>query len=545
MRSASTRQRGECACSADTVASFSSVCGPSGTTFRSRRPTPPCPSPAAITVVQLGYANDVNLAASRLCAKVDLGWAASIGVSAHPALPRVANITAQQNVGGLASFVLDTPYSIGFVSPVAVRVSLAQLVNQAGKSVAATPATVSQATLELIANGILAGGNGFDLSNAQSAFAWPVSVKKKKTCSCRGRGRRALPLLPPPLLSDCRLRAALRCCSRSTPMSEFGVDATRGGTALPLNPLSDPSCHHLPVLFFLVSQQHGRVRVHRPRLRPQHLRRQGRGAQVPALGQPEWGAAGARSGALGQRARSAPLLCADACAVGLAAQSDSEALRHGGPAVRWGAANKHAQRRTAIHRPGSRPNARTRSLTHRRGALFVRPLLLLIFFVPVLFFLFFFFIFDFQMYESPVVSALAEGGNIALLPSLYLKQSGLLDQMRREILCDGDALLQADSTSASVRGNAIIAASVSLITQLYKQVDPSTSTRKHEQRARGSAQGQTRGGTTARRRAAARALRASGTGRDQGRGATARPVVARLGSSGALRLLASAAAPSP
>ena len=160
--------------------------------------------PAAITVVQLGYANDVNLAASRLCAKVDSGWAAAIGVSAHPALPHVANITAQQNVGGLASFVLDTPYSIGFVSPVAVRVSLAQLVNQAGKSVAATPATVSQATLELIANGILAGGNGFDLSNAQSAYAWPVSVKKKNKNKKKHSawGRRALTLLPPPLLSD-------------------------------------------------------------------------------------------------------------------------------------------------------------------------------------------------------------------------------------------------------------------------------------------------------------------------------------------------------
>jgi hypothetical protein len=78
------------------------------------------------------------------------------------------------------------------------------------------------------------------------------------------------------------------------------------------------------------------------------------------------------------------------------------------------------------------------------------------------------------MYESSVAAALADTANIALPPALYLKQSGMLDQMRREILCDGGSLIQADSTSASVRGNAMITSSVNLMTQLYAQVDSST-----------------------------------------------------------------------
>jgi hypothetical protein len=78
------------------------------------------------------------------------------------------------------------------------------------------------------------------------------------------------------------------------------------------------------------------------------------------------------------------------------------------------------------------------------------------------------------MYESPVAAALAESANIALFPDFFLKHSGLLDQMRREILCDGGSLIQADSTSASVRGNAMITSSVNLMTQLYAQVDSST-----------------------------------------------------------------------
>jgi hypothetical protein len=83
------------------------------------------------------------------------------------------------------------------------------------------------------------------------------------------------------------------------------------------------------------------------------------------------------------------------------------------------------------------------------------------------------------MYESPVAATLAESADIALLPSSYLKHSGLLDQMRREILCDGSSLVQADSTSASVRGNAIITSSVNLMTQLYTQVDSSTFAHSH------------------------------------------------------------------
>jgi hypothetical protein len=52
------------------------------------------------------------------------------------------------------------------------------MINQAGKNVAATPATVAQSFLELGPNGVLEDDNGFDLTNPQSAFAWPVSVDR-------------------------------------------------------------------------------------------------------------------------------------------------------------------------------------------------------------------------------------------------------------------------------------------------------------------------------------------------------------------------------
>ena len=96
------------------------------------------------------------------------------------------------------------------------------------------------------------------------------------------------------------------------------------------------------------------------------------------------------------------------------------------------------------------------------------------------------------MYESPVVAALTESSNIAMPPALFLKQTGMLDQMRREILCEGDSLLQTDTTSASVRGNEIVTASINLMTQLYEQVDSSTLTRAatYAAGARGRAAGQ-------------------------------------------------------
>ena len=72
-----------------------------------------------------------------------------------------------------------------------------------------------------------------------------------------------------------------------------------------------------------------------------------------------------------------------------------------------------------------------------------------------------------------MAAALAETAEIALLASSYVKHSGLLGRMRREILCDGGSLVRADSTSASIRGSAIITSSVNLMTQLYAQVDSS------------------------------------------------------------------------
>ena len=129
-----------------------------------------------ITVVQLKYGNNVNLAASLLCDKVDAGWTANFGVTYNPPLTHVVDISMAQGTKGLAAYVLDTPYSIGWLSPVSVRTQIAQLINQAGKTVAPTTSTVTQASLELTSNGIMKGGVGFDLSNAQSAFAWPASV---------------------------------------------------------------------------------------------------------------------------------------------------------------------------------------------------------------------------------------------------------------------------------------------------------------------------------------------------------------------------------
>ena len=138
-------------------------------------------------MLQLDFANDANLAASRLCNKVDAGWAATIGVSNNPNLSNIVRLTFQHSSTGLASHVLDNPYTIGWLSPVVVKTQMAQLVNQAGKSVAASPATVSQAFLELSANGILPGGMGFDLANPQSAYAWPASVHRAgQTARVRG-----------------------------------------------------------------------------------------------------------------------------------------------------------------------------------------------------------------------------------------------------------------------------------------------------------------------------------------------------------------------
>lgn len=133
-----------------------------------------------IIVVQLRYVNNVNMAASLLCNKVDAGWAATMGATYNPPLTHVVDISMAQGTKGLAAYVLDTAYSIGWLSPVSVRAQLAQLINQAGKIVAPTTSTVSQASLELITNGIMDGGMGFDLSNAQSAYAWPASVHTRQ-----------------------------------------------------------------------------------------------------------------------------------------------------------------------------------------------------------------------------------------------------------------------------------------------------------------------------------------------------------------------------
>ena len=151
-----------------------------------------------IIVAHLTFVNDLNVGVSLLCNKVDAGWAATIGVSNNPVLPHAVSISALQNGNGVASFVLDHPYSIGLIPRVAVRNQIAQLINQAGKTVSSSPATVAQAFLELAANGPLPDGNGFDLSNAQSAYAWPMSVhtaerQGREKNSAQQRDRRTAP----------------------------------------------------------------------------------------------------------------------------------------------------------------------------------------------------------------------------------------------------------------------------------------------------------------------------------------------------------------
>jgi len=80
------------------------------------------------------------------------------------------------------------------------------------------------------------------------------------------------------------------------------------------------------------------------------------------------------------------------------------------------------------------------------------------------------------MYESPVVASLAKNTNVAMLPAMYLEQSDLLKRLRHEVRCSGGSLVSSDSTSASISGNAMLASSVSLMTQLYEQIDSSKQT---------------------------------------------------------------------
>ena len=132
-----------------------------------------------IIFAQMDFAHGASLATSRLCTKVDPQWAATIGVTSCPVMPHTVGIAMDQGSAGIASFVLDNPWSIGLSSPVAtIKVPRANMINQAGKNVAATPATVAQSFLELAQSGILEDDNGFDLTNPQSAFAWPVSVDR-------------------------------------------------------------------------------------------------------------------------------------------------------------------------------------------------------------------------------------------------------------------------------------------------------------------------------------------------------------------------------
>jgi hypothetical protein len=139
--------------------------------------------PDPIVIVMLNYANEANNAGSKLCTKVDPGWASApgLGITSVPAIPDpVMRITAAQGGNGLASTIVDTPFTFGWggVSTMATITSLRNvaLINQAGRTVNPTAASQSQAFLEMAALGFIADGSGFDLTNPQSAYAWPISA---------------------------------------------------------------------------------------------------------------------------------------------------------------------------------------------------------------------------------------------------------------------------------------------------------------------------------------------------------------------------------
>lgn len=133
-----------------------------------------------IIYVHVNFPNDGFIAMTRLCTKIDAVWADTIGVTSLPMLPFSGwiSINRAQSTAGFGAYVLANPWTLGWWSEVAsMRVPSASFINQAGKTVQPNTAAVSQAFLELAAKGIVAGG-GYDLTHAQSAFAWPVSVHK-------------------------------------------------------------------------------------------------------------------------------------------------------------------------------------------------------------------------------------------------------------------------------------------------------------------------------------------------------------------------------
>jgi hypothetical protein len=135
-----------------------------------------------IIYVHVNFPNDGFIAMTRLCTKIDPVWAATIGVTNLPVLAYSGwiSINRAQSTAGFGAYVLANPWTLGWWSEVAnMRVPSASFINQAGKTVQPNTASVSQAFLELAAKGIVAGG-GYDLTHAQSAFAWPVSVDKSR-----------------------------------------------------------------------------------------------------------------------------------------------------------------------------------------------------------------------------------------------------------------------------------------------------------------------------------------------------------------------------
>lgn len=126
--------------------------------------------------VQYGYSSDVHTATTRMCAKADAGW--TLGTTDWPQFVRsnfVSISLTQTASGGHTAYIVNNPYSIGW--GVVSSAPMADIINAAGNPVSPSASTVGQAFLEMASNGILAGGKGFDLSNALGAFAWPANFQ--------------------------------------------------------------------------------------------------------------------------------------------------------------------------------------------------------------------------------------------------------------------------------------------------------------------------------------------------------------------------------
>jgi ABC-type phosphate transport system substrate-binding protein len=154
---------------------------------------------ALITLIVFNFGSDAILTVSRLCNKVDAGWASlpGLGVTNFPAYityvkpTQLIWVTAAQSTAGMASLVLDNLYSFAIIAQttvLTVQVRNAYLINSAGKLVLPTPGALATTFSELAANGIVPGGNNLDLTNPSSGGGWPLCFAAWLWIDSKGKG---------------------------------------------------------------------------------------------------------------------------------------------------------------------------------------------------------------------------------------------------------------------------------------------------------------------------------------------------------------------